>query len=267
MPKTLFIAIIACCFYGAASAQKADTLTTASGIKYLFSQKGKGAAPKTGWLTVCHYRLTLTNDTLIDDSRKRGAPLADKYPSKRFIPGFNEALSLMHVGDRGTFFIPSSLGYGPKGKGPVPGGATLVFNIELLDISEKSLGMVLDSVMFEKPVNENSKPRMAEVLKTFDELKKKKFKDLYLNEAELNAMGYSLIKKFPNEAVEVFKMNVQLFPKSFNVYDSLGEAYMTIGDNKLAIKNYEKSLKLNPQNTAATENIKKMKDAAAKPKS
>lgn len=267
MTKFSFILIFACCFSYISFAQKTDTLVTASGIKYLFTQKGTGTALKPGWLAICHYKLKLTNDTVIDDSRKRNVPLVEKYPSKRFIPGFNEALSLMHVGDRGVFFIPSSLGYGPKGKGPVPPAATLVFDIELIDSREKTLGMVLDSVLFEKPVTENSKPRTAEMLKTFDEMKKKKFKDVYVAEAELNAMGYSLIKKYPKDAVEIFKLNVKLFPKSFNVYDSLGEGYMTIGENKLAIKNYEKSLKLNPQNTAAVDMIKKMKESEAKPKS
>lgn len=264
--KTSLAVIFACCLYYTSLAQKNDTLTTASGIKYFFTQKGKGAALKNGWLSICHYKLTLTNDTVIDDSRKRDAPLVDKYPSKRFIPGFNEALSLMHIGDRGVFLIPSSLGYGPKGKGPVPPGATLVFDIELLDTREKTLGMVLDSVMFGKPRTENSLPRTAEVLKTFDELKKQKFKDVYVGEAELNAFAYSLIKKYPKDAVEVFKLNVKLFPKSYNVYDSLGEGYMTIGEHKLAIKNYEKSLKLNPKNTGAVDMIKKMKDTDAKPK-
>ncbi len=55
------------------------------------------------------------------------------------------------------------------------------------------------------------------------------------------------------EAIGVFKLNVKLFPNSWNVYDSLAEAYMKIGNRELAIKTYKKSLALNPQNDNARE--------------
>lgn len=58
----------------------------------------------------------------------------------------------------------------------------------------------------------------------------------------------------------MFKLNVALFPDSFNVYDSLGEAYMVAGERELAIKNYKKSLELNPNNTNAAKMLKKIKE-------
>ena len=61
-----------------------------------------------------------------------------------------------------------------------------------------------------------------------------------------------------DEALEVFKMNVELYPCSANVYDSLGEAYMNIGDTANAIKNYKRSLELNPENTNAVEMLKRL---------
>lgn len=63
------------------------------------------------------------------------------------------------------------------------------------------------------------------------------------------------------EAIEVFRLNVAAFPKSWNVYDSLGEAYMDGGEKKLAILNYEGSLELNPSNTGAAEALKKLRGA------
>jgi cytochrome c-type biogenesis protein CcmH/NrfG len=60
------------------------------------------------------------------------------------------------------------------------------------------------------------------------------------------------------EAIEVFKLNVELHPDSFNVYDSLGEAYMNSGDIKNAVNNYKKSLELNPDNANAKEMLKKL---------
>ena len=60
------------------------------------------------------------------------------------------------------------------------------------------------------------------------------------------------------ESIAVFKVNVEFYPKSSNVYDSLGEAYMANGDKALAIANYKKSLELDPANSNAREVLKKL---------
>lgn len=81
-----------------------------------------------------------------------------------------------------------------------------------------------------------------------------------LGEAQVNSLGYRLLeRKRVAEAVEVFKMNVVDFPHSSNAYDSLGEAYMLSGDNGLAIKNYQRSLELNPSNANAREMLRKLR--------
>lgn len=97
-------------------------------------------------------------------------------------------------------------------------------------------------------------------LKKFREIKADPANKLYFEERELNAVGYRLmgIGK-PKEAIEVFKLNVELYPNSANAYDSLGEAYLNSGNSKNAIKNYKKSLELNPENNNAREMLKKLK--------
>jgi len=92
-------------------------------------------------------------------------------------------------------------------------------------------------------------------------LKDKHAEYIEVCERIFNKEGYELLKKNrEKEAIEVFKLNVALFPDSFNVYDSLGEAYMVVGEKELAIKNYKKSLELNPNNANATEMLKKTKE-------
>lgn len=80
-----------------------------------------------------------------------------------------------------------------------------------------------------------------------------------VSEGRLNNLGYGFLraKKLP-EAITYFKLNVEFYPNSFNVYDSLGEAYMANGDKELAIANYKKSLELNPKNQHGAEMLKKL---------
>lgn len=80
-----------------------------------------------------------------------------------------------------------------------------------------------------------------------------------LNEIQVNRLGYQLLQRHKvTEAIEIFKLNVENFPESYNVYDSLGEAYMVGGQRELAIRNYRKSLELNPKNDNAVEMLKRL---------
>jgi tetratricopeptide (TPR) repeat protein len=80
------------------------------------------------------------------------------------------------------------------------------------------------------------------------------------DEHELNNLGYQLIQgKKVKEAIRIFQLNVEAYPQSSNVYDSLGEAYMDDGDKMMAIANYEKSLELNPKNGGAVKMLQKLK--------
>jgi tetratricopeptide (TPR) repeat protein len=79
------------------------------------------------------------------------------------------------------------------------------------------------------------------------------------DEGELNALGYQLIRarKF-DEAIRIFQLNVEAYPQSSNVYDSLGEAYLDDGNKPLAIANYKRSLELNPKNRGAVEVLRRL---------
>jgi tetratricopeptide (TPR) repeat protein len=88
--------------------------------------------------------------------------------------------------------------------------------------------------------------------------------DFKLDEGAVNLWAYDLMEKnHLTEATELFKLNVQIFPNSSNVYDSLAEAYMKAGQKQLAIDNYKKSLELNPANDNAKEQLKKLETPPA----
>jgi tetratricopeptide (TPR) repeat protein len=79
------------------------------------------------------------------------------------------------------------------------------------------------------------------------------------DEDELNTLGYDLIhaNKF-KDATHIFQLNVEAYPQSSNVYDSLGEAHMDDGNKSQAIANYQKSLQLNPKNRNAVQMLQKL---------
>jgi CubicO group peptidase (beta-lactamase class C family) len=82
-----------------------------------------------------------------------------------------------------------------------------------------------------------------------------------VNENQMNRIGYDLLSaQRLKDAIEVFKQNVADYPQSANTYDSLAEAYAANGERELAIKNYERSLELNPNNTGGTEALKKLRE-------
>lgn len=103
------------------------------------------------------------------------------------------------------------------------------------------------------------------MLKQFHQLKGSS--DYDLNEDEINELGLRLLydKKDVKAAIEVLRLNTELFPKSFNVWDSLGEAYYQNGNREEAIRNYEKSLQLNPDNVGGKRMLEKIRAEQPKP--
>lgn len=84
-------------------------------------------------------------------------------------------------------------------------------------------------------------------------------KAYHIDESEFNSLGYLLLRlDRPREAIAIFELNVKSFPASWNTYDSLGEAYMSVGQKKLAIRNYKKSIELNPDNEYGKAQLRKL---------
>lgn len=119
-----------------ANKSRPGVITLPSGLQYEIINKGSGAVPKITDTVSAHYRGTLLNGDEFDNSYKRGEPLT--IPVSGVIRGWTEALQLMPVGSKWKLYIPSDLAYGDRGAGGViPGGAILIFEIELLDIINK----------------------------------------------------------------------------------------------------------------------------------
>jgi FKBP-type peptidyl-prolyl cis-trans isomerase len=108
---------------------------TASGLQYQDVTVGTGAEARQGQVAVVHYTGWLTDGTKFDSSRDRGEPFSFPVGAGQVIAGWDEGVAGMKVGGRRKLVIPANLGYGEMGAPPViPPGATLVFDVELLDV-------------------------------------------------------------------------------------------------------------------------------------
>jgi peptidylprolyl isomerase len=109
---------------------------TESGIYYNISTKGKGNNAKPNDLLSVHYSLQLIDGTEIDSSFTRGAPIEFTCGVGQVIKGWDEAMELLNKGSKARLVIPSELGYGSMGagNGVIPPNATLIFDVELVDI-------------------------------------------------------------------------------------------------------------------------------------
>ena len=116
------------------SASSAEGFTsTKSGLKYKILKEGTGAKPSASDRVKVHYRGWLDNGKEFDSSIARGEPIT--FPLSGVIPGWTEGLQYCAKGGKIELEIPSDLGYGDRGAPPdIPGGATLHFEVELIDI-------------------------------------------------------------------------------------------------------------------------------------
>ena len=114
---------------------KPNVKTTASGLQYEIVRLGTGIKPTAIDTFVAHYRGTLLNGQQFDASYDRGQPLT--LGVSQVIKGWTEGLQLMPVGSHFRFWIPYELAYGLHGQGSIPGGAMLIFEVELLDVKKK----------------------------------------------------------------------------------------------------------------------------------
>jgi FKBP-type peptidyl-prolyl cis-trans isomerase len=116
----------------AENSKKPGINITPSGLQYEVISEGSGVRPGAEDVVRVHYEGRLTDGSVFDSSYDDGEPI--EFPLNIVISGWTEGLQLMRVGSKYRFYIPSELGYGAGGAGPIPPYSALIFEVELFDI-------------------------------------------------------------------------------------------------------------------------------------
>ncbi len=232
-----------------------DTVTTPSGLKYIVLEKGNGEQAVAGKEVAVNYIGKLANGTEFDNSYKRGRPIKFILGAGKVIKGWDEGIALMHVGDKYRLIIPPQLGYGPAGAGGViPPNATLVFDTQLMSVSKPMLSLAdtLMETIFEKGID-SAVAQYHELYKTQ--------KDQYdFDEDQINGLAFRFMRNgMFKPAIALLKLNSETYPKSTDIYEALGDAYMFDNNKELSIENFNKVLQLDPKNQHALEMLNKLK--------
>lgn len=119
-----------------------------------------------------------------------------------------------------------------------------------LNVTKKPVTQIIRQSIDEKGIEQ--------ALEDFNRIKIENSDDYVFSEASINRLGYDYLEKNIEAALAIFKLNIEEYPNSSNVYDSYGEALMKNGQNDLAIENYKRSLELNPGNANAIDMLKKL---------
>jgi FKBP-type peptidyl-prolyl cis-trans isomerase 2 len=227
--------------------------TTASGLQYVVTVHGAGPSPQPGQVIVAQYTGLLPDGTVFDSTRETNTPFAFTLGRKQVIKGWDEAFALLHVGDQATLIVPPGLAYGEKQVGKIPANSTLRFDVELVALKDRALADLLQDTI--------DGAGLAAAQAKFAEARAAKFDGLYVDQAQLNGLGYHYLGKAGQlpVALAVLQWNVELFPASGNTYDSLGEACVKNGDRAAAIRNYAKALELDSKNKNAERMLDEIK--------
>jgi len=113
---------------------EADYIETESGLKYYDIVEGDGPMPEEGQIVIVDYTGWLEDGTKFDSSVDRGQPFTFPLGTGSVIAGWDEGVATMKVGGKRQLMIPADLAYGEGGSGSIPPGATLIFDVELLDV-------------------------------------------------------------------------------------------------------------------------------------
>ncbi|MEM9936553.1 MAG: tetratricopeptide repeat protein [Bacteroidota bacterium] len=246
MKKTAFIFLVcSICIYFTVQAQEA--------YPYEVIKEGSGEKPTIGKEIGTSLKIMGTDGTLYFDSDMMmiGAVMYSELTGEsEEDAAYERSMMLMPLGSVYTFRVPKAEMKEAPFYSQIEGDELFIETamLEINDIKPNGARMIEDVLREEGLVA--AKAKMAELLP-------KKGAELNLREWDMNGIGYELLAEGKvEEAVAIFAMNVEMYPGSANVYDSLGEAYQAMGNKDEAVKQYKKALEIDASFQSSIDHLK-----------
>jgi tetratricopeptide (TPR) repeat protein len=217
-----------------------ESLKTASGVVCVKIKQGNGRRLKLGDIVILRSALLLGDGTELRHPATDGSPtwywvLPDRHPA-----GFIDAMNLLRVGDSAVIVVPAALGYPKDGrKNDIPVDTVLTYVVDILDVKSVDVATAMGETIKVSGIED--------AVNKYRSWQEKGFPDQHLDEKNMNALAYDLLANGNiKDAIRIFQLNVEAFPQSANVHDSLGEAYAKNGDKQKAIDEYQRALAIDP---------------------
>jgi hypothetical protein len=218
-----------------------ETVTTASGLSYVFTQLGTGTRPEPGDLMVIHGIGRFPDGKEFWNTRTNGVPYEYTPGVDRVIRGFEEGMREVRQGDRILITMKPELAYGEKGNRDISPNATLVFDYEILRVEPKSVARLVRESM--------EKGTLDEALTKARGLPN--IKEYYVSAASIQSLANRANRAQAGDGEKVLAFGVTLLPDAYTLHQALARAQAQRGAAADAIRSYETALRLNPKKTEA----------------
>ncbi len=220
------------------AASPADTITTASGLRYLFAQRGTGPVPRRGDVLVVHGIGRLVGGKEFWNSRTDGEPFAYRMGYDPVIRGFGEGMTRVRQGDRVIMLMPPDIAYGERATDGVPPNASLVFDYEILAVHARSVHGALQDGM------DNIDSTLA-ALRTLPDLSSYDDYDYHLL-----ADAKRAAERDSTSEEKVLVFGTTLLPDAYRLRPALARLHEQCGSVVEAMASYEAAQRLNPRRSA-----------------
>ncbi len=218
-----------------------ETVTTPSGLSFVFTKLGNGPRPQTGDVMVIHGIGRFTDGKEFWNTRTDDAPYEYTPGVDRVIRGFEEGMRYVREGDRIVITMKPELAYGEKGNRDIPPNSTLVFDYEILAVKPLSVARLLREGMAAGTLDDAlTRARSLPNLK-----------DYYVSASGIQALAGSANRRQPGDGEKVLSFGLTLLPEAYQLHQALGRAQGQRGAVADAIRSYENALRLNTKKNDA----------------
>jgi arylsulfatase A-like enzyme len=218
-----------------------ETVTTASGLSYLFTKHGTGTRPQTGDLMIIHGIGRFPDGKEFWNTRTEGAPYEYALGVDRVIRGFEEGMREVREGDRIVITMKPELAYGTRGNRDIPPDATLVFDYEILAVEPLSIARLLREAV-EAGTLDAALTRTRGL---------SNLTEYYVSAASIRTQAGSANRRKAGDGEKVLAFGLTLLPDAYVLHQSIAREQSQRGAVADAIRSYEAALRLNPKKTDA----------------